>query len=166
MLLTVALICIGFVVLYTVWRVFISTWGRLSELGITHRNSSVTYFDKILYSGLFGLLISRIVWMVMNRAVYADVPWGILPYSRSATEFIWFTLFPWRFFRITEGIMLPLLWGLMCAGIVWLISIPTFRLVRTLKIEKRGVMRAFLLRIVAGTLLMIGYFAVLIYFAV
>lgn len=166
MLLPVALISIGFAVLYMVWRIFISIWGRLSELGITHRNSSVTYFDKIFYSGLFGLLISRIAWMVMNRAVYADVPWGILPYSRSATEFIWFTLFPWRFFRITEGIILPLLWGLMCTGIVWLISIPTFRLVRTLKIEKRGVMRAFLLRILAATLLTIGYFAVLIYFAV
>lgn len=166
MLVTAALTGGGFIVLYLVWRVFISTWGRLAELGITHSYSSVTFFDKIFNSGMYGLLLSRIVWMVMNRSVYADVPWGLLPYSRSATEFIWFTLFPWRFFRLTEGVLLPLLWAIMGVGIIWFIFVPTFSLVRRLKIEKRGVMRAFLVRILVSGLLTVGYFASLIYFTV
>lgn len=155
----------GLFLVYICWRTTLVIWRRLEELGIKHQRTSTTYFDNILRGAIVGAVFARIVWMFINRAVYADVPWGVLPYSRSATEFIWFTVFPWRFFRLTEGMMFPIMWGIMGILIILSVFIPTAQLARTLKLEKRGIMRSFVLRAVACAVLTAIYFGTLIYFA-
>lgn len=164
-MINIALTLLGFLIVYLCWAVSVSSWSRLTELGIEHRKSSTTYFDSILSSAFFGTLVSRIVWMFMNMQLYQDVPWGILPYSRSASEFVWFTVFPWRFLRLTEGLYFPILWVVMGLLIVSAIFVPTIKIARKLKLEKRGIMRSFILKNGASALLVLVYFAVLTYFA-
>jgi hypothetical protein len=146
------------------WSVSTSSWSRLSELGIEHTKSSTTYFDSILTSSIVGTIIARISWMLLNLSVYQEVPWGILPYSRSATEFIWFTVFPWRLFRITEGIFYPALWIIMGIIVIFSVFFPTVQLARKLRLEKRGIMRSFVLKNAACAIIVAGYFALLTYF--
>ena len=163
-MMNIALLLLGLGMLYVCWNVSMTSWGRLSELGIVHKKSSTTYFDSILIAGLIGVAISRISWMLINLPVYADVPWGFLPYSRSASETVWFTLFPWRLFRFTEGIVSPVLWIAMGLIVVFSIFIPTINLARKLRLEKRGIMRTFLVKNTIFAVLTIGYFALLTYF--
>lgn len=160
-----AFVVAGFILIYACWRVSIVTWGRLNELGISHNRSSTTYFDNILNSGLVALLFSRLTWMLLNVQVYADVPWGILPYSRSASGITWFTLFPWRFLRIQEGVLLPLFWGIMAFGVISTIFVPTIKLAMRLRLEKRGVMRSFVIKAVLSIVAILGYFGTLIYYS-
>lgn len=164
-MITLALAFGGFILLYICWAVSISSWSRLTELGIEHKKSSSTYFDSVMLSGFFGLLVSRIVWMFTQMSIYQDVPWGILPYSRSASEFVWFTVFPWRFFRVTEGIHFPVLWIIMGILTIFTVFIPTISLARRLRLEKRGIMRAFIIKNAFCSAVALLYFALLTNFA-
>lgn len=159
------LAALGAVIVYVGWYVLLSTWLRLQELGVENSRSSSNYFDGLFLSGSIGLVVSRLVWMFWNRTMYADVPWGLLPYNRSASETVWFAVFPWRFLRVLEGIYFPVFWGIIAVLAFWILFLPTFRLIRRLKLEKRGIMRAFLIRVFLCGVLVGGYFAVLLYFS-
>lgn len=156
---------LGAVLAYACWQVLFSIWSRLQELGIENTKSSSNYFDNLLYGLLSGLAVARLVWMFFNRALYIDVPFGLLPYNRSATETVWFAVFPWRIFRVDEGVYFPVLWGIMGVYLIWTLFLPTIRLIRRLKLEKRGIMRAFLVKVLLCGLLAGGYFALIIYFS-
>jgi hypothetical protein len=103
--------------------------------------------------------------MITHISFYQEVPWGLLPYSRSAAEFVWFTVFPWRFFRLTEGITYPVLWIVMGLVTIAIVFLPTITIARRLRLEKRGIMRAFVLRTVFCILITALYFMLLTYFA-
>ncbi|WKZ24234.1 MAG: hypothetical protein QY312_01340 [Candidatus Dojkabacteria bacterium] len=150
---------------YWCWKTALSIWERLRELGIKHSKSSFTFFDEIFISGVISLLAARLVWMGLNLARYTEVPWGLLPYSRTATETIWLTLFPWRVLQFSEGVFLPVLWGLFGFLLILYIFIPTISLARRLKLEKRGIMRNFILRSLTCCLAILAYFgALLVYY--
>jgi hypothetical protein len=159
------LAALGVVVAYTSWYVLLSTWSRLQELGIENTKSSSNYFDCLFYGGILGLIFSRVTWMVSHRGLYSDVPWGLLPYNRNASETVWLAVFPWRFFRIAEGIYFPVFWLIAGVFVLWILFVPALRLIRRLKLEKRGIMRAFLIRVLLCGLLVGGYFSLLLYFS-
>lgn len=152
---------VGIIVFYIGWYLSLTSWSRLKELGVEHNRNSTTYFDIMLGSFLLSLIVARIVWMVMNQSIYNDVPWGIFPYVRTVASIEWFAYFPWRILQLTEGVYYPVLWGLFGFFASTFIFLPTTTLARRLKIEKRGVMRRFLLKSLLGFVLFLVYFGVL-----
>jgi len=154
---------IGVMLLYVCWQVLVMTWTRLQDLGVDNSLSSGNYFDLVSLAGVVSVLISRVVWMGLNRAAYAEIPWGILPYNRSASGVVWLEVFPWRLLRVSEGITVPVVFGgmviLLLAWLFW----PTIQLIRKLKLEKRGIMRAFLIRVALLFLSVVAYFGLLSY---
>lgn len=159
------LLIVGLMLFYSGWVVTLTSWDRLADLGVEHSKSSTSYFDVLLSSSIISLVISRLVWMGMNMGAYQDVPWGILPYSRSATDFSWFTMFPWRIFRINEGVFMPAFWGILGFLAIVGIFLPTIQLARKLKLEKRGIMRGFVVKSVAISLATAIYMGILIYYS-
>jgi len=157
------LFLIGVVLFYLVWSVLVSVWSRLSELGVKNEKSSTTFFDNFFYVTIVGSILARATWMVLHRVLFYDVPWGILPYSRSASGYLWLTVFPWRFLRLTEGIYYPVLWAFVGVTLLFTVFWPTFELARKLRLEKRGIMRAFLIRITACAAVSTLYFGALAY---
>jgi hypothetical protein len=159
------LVILGLAILYLGWYISLTSWSRLTELGVEHKRNSLLFFDTLLLSFLFGLLLARLVWMAMNMTVYADVPWGFLPYVRTALSIDWLTYFPWRILRFTEGINNLVLWtttGLVASFTVY---VPTISLARKLRVEKRSVMMGFVIRALLGMIATLGYFVLLILFA-
>ncbi|MCC7304037.1 hypothetical protein IT418_01315 [bacterium] len=165
MIVTWLFIIAGLALFYGGWHLSMITWARLEELGIDHTRSSTTYFDRIFSSSVIALIFSRLIWMLLNVQRYAEVPWGLLAYNRSVSGIEWFSVFPWRFFKITEGVYFPLFWVIVAIGIVFGIFIPTIRLARRLKLEKRGIMRSFILRSIAGIIGVFVYFGFLVYYS-
>lgn len=165
MIVTWIFVVTGVVLFYGCWRISVVNWARLSELGIVHSKSSTTYFDNIFSSSIIALIFSRLTWMLMNVRLYAEVPWGLLAYNRSASGLEWFSVFPWRVLKLTEGIYFPLFWGIMALGVIFGIFVPTIRLARRLKLEKRGIMRTFILRSLGGILMTLVYFGLLGYYS-
>ncbi|PIY17647.1 hypothetical protein CO112_01215 [Candidatus Dojkabacteria bacterium CG_4_9_14_3_um_filter_150_Dojkabacteria_WS6_41_13] len=159
------LFSLGLVLFYFVWSILISVWSRLNELGVKNEKSSTTFFDNVLYITIAGSILARAMWMVFHRVLYYGIPWGILPYSRSASGYLWLTVFPWRFFRLTDGIYYPVLWAFIGVVLLFTVFWPTFELARRLRLEKRGIMRAFLIRITACAAVSTLYFGALTYFS-
>lgn len=156
---------VGVVLFYLGWYVSITNWSRLTELGIEHSKSSTTYFDGIFTNSVVSLIAARIVWMLLHVSIYQDVPWGLLPYTRSTADFNWFALFPWRVFRITEGVFLPIFWVLLGVLIVFGIFAPSITMARRLRLEKRGIMRSFIVKYIVCIVTTLVYFGVLGYFS-
>jgi hypothetical protein len=158
-----ALALIGAVVLYLGWNISLTSWSRLRELGVEHSKNSFTFFDTIFNASVLSLVISRIVWMIQHAAHYAEVPWGILPYTRSEITFEWFSTFPWRLLRVPEGLNYVVLWSALAFIVTVFLYVPTLRLARKLKTEKRTVMRSFMVRSLTVISVTISYFAVLVF---
>lgn len=159
------ILAIALIALYFIWYQIISIWIRLGELGVGHKKSFISFFDGILLSGLFALAVSRITWMFMNISFFTDVPWGLVPYLRSATGISWFSVFPWRFLLFTEGIVYPVLWGTWGLLIIVSIFMPTLSLVGKLKVDKKRVMNKFRLDISLGIFAVIMVALLAIYFS-
>lgn len=158
-----AVLLIGVAIFYVGWHLSLTSWSRLRELGIEHERNSTTYFDTILWSLLLGLIVARIAWMGLHAGLYAEVPWGIFPYVKTVNAVDWFTFFPWRIFKLTEGISYPVLWSISGILSAMFIFIPTMSLARKLKLEKRGIMRGFLIKSIVGFVLTIAYFSGLVW---
>lgn len=157
-------VALGLTVLYLGWYISLTSWSRLSELGVKHRQNSFVFFDTVLLSFIVGLLLSRLVWMSAHASLYTDVPWGILPYLRTALSVDWLTYFPWRILRFSEGINFQVLWvtfGLLASTALYL---PTISLARKLRVEKRSVLAGFIAKALLGTVVTLGYFLLLILF--
>jgi hypothetical protein len=151
--------------MYIGWYISLTNWSRLTELGVEHKNNSVVYFDGVVVTFLLALSLSRAVWMINHEALYSEVPCGFLPYIRTALSIEWLTYFPWRIFKIAEGIdtvFLYALWGILFSIRTY---IPAIVLTRKLKVEKKRVSRNFLLKSILGMVITITY-AVLLVFTV
>ncbi len=160
------ILAIAVIVLYLSWFVVISIWSRLIELGVEHKKSFISFFDAVLGSGLLGLFFARIVWMFSNMSLFTSVPWGIVPYVRSASGIAWFSVFPWRFLLFSEGIFYPVLWGIWGLSAIIMLYVPTLVLIGKLRIDKKNVMRMFRRNVFLGIIAVLLVTVLAIYFSV
>ena len=69
----------------------------------TRKNQS-SIFDTFFISIIFGLIIGRISYLVINWGEYSRYPWYFLPYENYGEGSVyWFRLLPWRFVRVWDG---------------------------------------------------------------
>jgi len=148
-------------VLYLSWKTLLSTWRKLSSLGVEHRLVSTWLFDSILKAFFLAGVISRFSWMILNLDQYAGLLWSFAPFEVMSSSVIWFRYLPWRYLLFLEGMELTVLW--LTTGVLTFIVIflPTVRLVRTLKLEKRGIVRNLLIQSLLGAFYLLAYFILL-----
>lgn len=157
------LLAVGIGILYMMWFFSLSSWRRLTELGVEHALSFISFFDGLVISGITALVLSRLIWILTNLAVFQDVPWGILPYLHTANGLMWFSVFPWRFLVFTEGLNYTVLWAVYGVLAAIITFIPTIALSRKLKVEKLGIMRGYIIRAIGGMIVVLLYTGVLVY---
>lgn len=139
MALTITLIVSGIALVYLGWFLHVSMYAKLRSLGIDHDYSYLNYFDSILKSSIFGLIVARIGWIVVNFQNTITSGFSFLPYERVGVSFLWFTAYPWKFFLFSEGLLYYMFWGAFALGILVFITIPSIRLINSLKIDKFSV---------------------------
>ena len=86
------LMIIFFVGMYVFWK----------EASRSRKNNS-SVFDSFLFSVLFGIIIGRIVYIVLDWNEFSSYTWYWLPYERYGDQIYMFRLLPWRFLRIWDG---------------------------------------------------------------
>ena len=86
------LLIIFFVGMYVFWK----------EASRSRKNNS-SVFDSFLFSVLFGIIIGRIVYVVLDWNEFSSYTWYWLPYERYGDQIYMFRLLPWRFLRIWDG---------------------------------------------------------------
>ena len=86
------LLIIFFVGMYVFWK----------EASRSRKNNS-SVFDSFLFSVLFGIIIGRIVYIVLDWNEFSSYTWYWLPYERYGDQIYMFRLLPWRFLRIWDG---------------------------------------------------------------
>lgn len=71
-------------------------------LGNTYKKNYNFFFDKYFLILFFGLLVSKIIWVVTNLNTFAKDAWNWLPYHQvqdylsGTTTYIWFSALPWK----------------------------------------------------------------------
>lgn len=86
------LIIIFFIGMYVFWK----------EASRSRKNNS-SVFDTFLFSVLFGIVIGRIMYIVLDWSEFSSYTWYWLPYERYGNQIYMFRLLPWRFLRIWDG---------------------------------------------------------------
>jgi hypothetical protein len=74
-------------------------WRGCTE---TRKNRS-SIFDTFFLSIIFGLIMARISYIVINWSEYIRYPWSFVPYERYGDTFYLFRLLPWKFIRVWDG---------------------------------------------------------------
>lgn len=67
------------------------------------RKDRSSIFDTFSLSMLFGLVMARVSYLVINWTEYARFTWYFLPYERYGDSIYFFRLLPWRLMRIWDG---------------------------------------------------------------
>lgn len=74
-------------------------WRGLAE---THKNRS-GIFDSFLLGGLFGLVVSRIAYIIIEWENFTSFIWYWLPYEKYGENIYLFRLLPWKFVNVFDG---------------------------------------------------------------
>ncbi|HCC68040.1 TPA: hypothetical protein DEP90_02445 [Patescibacteria group bacterium] len=67
------------------------------------RKDRSSIFDTFSVSMLFGLIMARVSYLVINWSEYARFTWYFLPYERYGDSMYFFRLLPWRLMRVWDG---------------------------------------------------------------
>jgi len=85
-------IFIFFVGMYVFWRGCAETYKNRSSV-----------FDMFIFSGIFGLILGRILYILLEWENFTSYIWYWLPYEKYGDKIYLFRLLPWRFFSIWDG---------------------------------------------------------------
>jgi len=75
-------------------------------------------FDFIVFSYLFGIVFSRLLYIILNYDLFQDARWFWIPYERIEGDVFLFQSFPWLFFKmdletvVIDGFAIGFFWGL------------------------------------------------------
>jgi len=78
-------------------------------------------FDFVFFSLLFGVLVSRFFYIILNLNDFSEIRWFWIPYEKIEDQVLWFETFPWVFFKmgvntvLWEGFALGFLGGIFSA---------------------------------------------------
>lgn len=78
--------------MYVFWRGSVET-----------RKNRSSVFDMFLISGLFSVIVGRIMYIVLEWDKFSSYIWYWLPYEKYGNTVFLFRLLPWRFFSIWDG---------------------------------------------------------------
>lgn len=66
------------------------------------------HFDYFFVVLIYGLIVSRILWFVLNFSTYSKLDWSLWPYVKSTnfitdvSTYIWFQSLPWKILDVTD----------------------------------------------------------------
>lgn len=114
-------------------------WAFLTKVGVQIRNKDASYkfatykiFDKWIGSFLLAIFVARIAFVLQQLTKVYKIGFFLLPYAKIHGHIYFLTYYPWRLFRINEGvdfILLTVTWVVLI--VLWFRSMAN----KVMKIE-------------------------------